>query len=145
MTRYIQYDKSRWQQERERFQLADTHPEPPESAGPIRQTILDIFSRMKTGEQSLWRRVEQDWTDLAGSTIARHAQPVRLERKMLIVAVDSSVWMNELIRYERAPLLARLQEKYGADQIKTVQFQADRRAAVKQSPPAAPRSSAGPN
>ncbi len=136
MSSWKSYDKSRWQQERERFHLTDPDPEPTESAGPIRQTILDIFSRMKTGEQPLWRRVEQEWDGLAGSTIARHAHPVRLERKMLVVAVDSSVWMNELIRYERAPLLARLQEKYGADRIKTIQFQADRRPAVNQSPPA---------
>ncbi len=123
-------DKSRWQQERERFQLPNPDPEPPESAGPIRQTILNIFSRMNTGEPSLWRRVAAEWEDLAGAAIARHARPVRLERKMLVVAVDSAVWMNELIRYERAPLLARLQAKYGADRIKVLHFQADPRAAA---------------
>lgn len=134
MTRWKQYDKSRWQQDQERFHLTDSDPELSDSAGSIRQTIMDIFSRMTAGDQSLWRQVEQEWGHLVGPTIVRHARPVRLDRKTLVVAVDSSVWMNELIRYERAPILLRLQQQYGADRIRAIQFQADPRAAVRNNP-----------
>ena len=122
MTRGNSYDKSRWQQDRERFHLTDSDPEPAESAAPIKKTIMDVFARLESEEPSLWRQLEQEWENLVGVPIARHARPVRLERKTLIVAVDSSVWMNELIRYERGPMLARLQERYGVDRIKEVRF-----------------------
>ncbi len=116
------YNKSRWQQDRERFQLNDPDPAPPGSAAPIRQAILEVFSRLESDEHALWRQLEQEWENLAGTPIARHARPTRLERNTLTVAVDSAVWRNELIRYERGPLLARLQERYGADRIKEIRF-----------------------
>ena len=127
MTRWKYDDKSRWQQDRERFHLADQVPAAPEPDGSIRTTILDIFSRMNSGEQCVWRQVEQEWNNLAGTVIARHTSPVRLDHKMLVVAVDSAVWMNELIRFERAALLVRLQQRVGKDRIKTIHFQADPR------------------
>jgi predicted nucleic acid-binding Zn ribbon protein len=89
-----------------------------------------LYSKLESDEKSLWRRLVQGWEQLAGATIARHARPVRLERGRLIVAVDSAVWMNEFIRYERTPLLARLQRQYGADRIKNLNFQTDPRSAA---------------
>ncbi len=128
MSWWKHYDKSRWQQERERLHLMDTAPAPPDPDISIKTTIRDIFSRMNAGEQSVWRQVEQEWNNLAGTVIARHTSPVRLDHKMLVVAVDSAVWLNELIRFERPALLARLQQRVGKDRIKTIRFQADPRA-----------------
>ena len=127
MSWWKHYDKSRWQQERERLHLMDTAPAPPDPDISIKTTIRDIFSRMNAGEQSVWRQVEQEWNNLAGTVIARHTSPVRLDHKMLVVAVDSAVWLNELIRFERAALLVRLQQRVGKDRIKTIHFQADPR------------------
>jgi len=128
MSWWKHYDKSRWQQDRERFHLMDQQPAPPEPDGSIRTTILNIFSRLNAGEQCVWRQVEQEWNNLVGAVIARHTSPVRLDHKMLVVAVDSAVWLNELIRFERAALLARLQQRVGKDRIKTIHFQADPQA-----------------
>ena len=103
MSWWKHYDKSRWQQERERLHLMDTAPAPPDPDISIKTTIRDIFSRMNAGEQSVWRQVEQEWNNLAGTVIARHTSPVRLDHKMLVVAVDSAVWLNELIRLSGRP------------------------------------------
>lgn len=128
MSRWTRYDKSLWQQNRERLRLTDSHPAPPEPDISIRKTILDVFAMMNAGEQSVWRQVEQAWSRLAGPMIARHARPVRLDQKTLVVAVDNSVWLNELIRYERLPLLTRLQHQVGKDKITAIRFQADPQA-----------------
>ncbi len=128
------YDKSHWLQERERFRLTRAARPPAQSDNYIRQTILDIFSKMNTGERSIWRQLEQEWVDLVGNTIARHARPVRLDRKNLIVAVDSSVWLNELIRYERQAMLAKIQQRLGQDQVQSIRFQVDPQAVLKKDP-----------
>ena len=135
MTRWQPYDKSRWQQDRERLRLTDPEPVPPDSDCSIRKTIMDVFSMMNTRNRCTWRQLEQEWDSLVGPTIARHTQPVRLDRNTLLVAVDSAVWLNELIRYERAPMLACLQKRFGKDNIKALRFQADPQAAVKHSSP----------
>ena len=136
MTRRKHADKSRWELERERLRLTDPEPAPPEPDGSIRQTIMDVFSMMNAGNRCAWRQLAQEWEGLAGATIARHTQPVRMDRNTLLVAVDSAVWLNEMIRYERAPLLARLQERFGKDTIKAIQFQADPQAVFRKKSPA---------
>ncbi len=129
MTRRSRYDKSRWQQERERFHLSQQHPLPPEPAGDIRQAVLDIFTHMQTEERSAWRQLEREWAKLVGPEIAKHARPVRLEQNVLVVGVDSSVWMNELIRYQQSTLLVRCQQCLGQERIKAIRFQPDARPA----------------
>gem|GEM_PF-2577201 len=91
---------------------------------------------MNAGNRCTWRQMEQAWDSLVGPTIARHTQPVRLDRNTLLVAVDSAVWLNELIRYERVSMLARLQERFGKDNIKALQFQVDPQAVLKKCSPA---------
>jgi len=44
-----------------------------------------------------------------------HAQPTGLCKGTLFVAVDSSVWLSEIVRYRRKEILARLQHSFGTD------------------------------
>jgi len=51
------------------------------------------------------RRVEAEvvkvWNHLIESDIVKHAQPTGLRKGTLFVAVDSSVWLSEIVRYRR--------------------------------------------
>ena len=45
-----------------------------------------------------------------------------LHKGTLFVAVDSSVWLSEIVRYHRKEILARLQHSFGRDIIKKISF-----------------------
>jgi hypothetical protein len=54
-------------------------------------------------------RVWQAWDEVVGLTIARNAQPVRLDGSRLVVTVRSSTWLQELSLLQRE-LILRLNE-----------------------------------
>jgi predicted nucleic acid-binding Zn ribbon protein len=62
------------------------------------------------------------WNHLLDPTITAHAQPTGLVRGTLFVQVDSSVWLNEIVRYRRQEVLARLQHSFGKDLIQKISF-----------------------
>ena len=63
------------------------------------------------------------WNNLIDPTITAHAQPTGLLRNStLVVTVDSSVWLNEIVRYRRREILERLQHGFGRDFIARISF-----------------------
>ena len=54
--------------------------------------------------------------------IIAHAQPTGLNKGTLFVTVDSSVWLNEIVRYRRKEVLDRLQHSFGSDLIARISF-----------------------
>jgi len=71
------------------------------------------------------RRAEAEvvkaWSHLDPNIVA-HAQPTGLRNGTLFVAVDSSVWLSEIVRYRRKEILARLQHSFGHDFIARISF-----------------------
>ena len=51
-----------------------------------------------------------------------HAQPTGLRAGTLFVAVDSNVWLSEIVRYRRKEILERLQHSFGRDFIVKISF-----------------------
>jgi predicted nucleic acid-binding Zn ribbon protein len=66
-----------------------------------------------------------EWPALVGKAVAAHCRPGRLEKGELTVFVDSSVWLNELVRYSRQQLLSNLQAKFGRNEVRSVRVQLD--------------------
>ena len=62
------------------------------------------------------------WNRLLDSNVAAHSQPTGLRHGTLFVAVDSSVWLTELVRYRQAEILTRLQSAFGSDRIRRLSF-----------------------
>ncbi len=62
------------------------------------------------------------WNELLDPNIVAHAQPVGLRRGTLFVIVDSSPWLNELVRYRRKEILDRLQHSFGREFIQRISF-----------------------
>lgn len=119
-------DHARWLVTRERFQLPETEPPAAETDLALGDTIKNLFKTIEARRQpALLDLVRQAWRELAGSAVAAHARPGYLERQTLWVFVDSATWLNELSRYERGGLLARLQQRFGAHTIKDVRLRAD--------------------
>jgi predicted nucleic acid-binding Zn ribbon protein len=69
-----------------------------------------------------WRVVEE-WPDIAGEALARHAEAVRVDGDTLVVAVRHPAVMFEL-SHRKAELLTRIQARGGAaaHAIRNVRF-----------------------
>jgi predicted nucleic acid-binding Zn ribbon protein len=59
------------------------------------------------------------WEGVAGPTLARHARPKRLQRGVLLVAVDSAAWMQEL-QFLKHDLRDRLNARLGRVVVREV-------------------------
>jgi len=72
------------------------------------------------------RRAEAEivrvWNHLIDPTLTAHAQPTGIRKGTLFVSVDSSVWLDEIVRYRRREILDRLQHSFGRDLIVRISF-----------------------
>jgi hypothetical protein len=62
------------------------------------------------------------WTHLIDPNIVAHAKPTGINKGTLFVTVDSSVWLDEIVRYRRREILQRLQTSFGRDLITRISF-----------------------
>ncbi len=66
-------------------------------------------------------RIWQAWDEVVGTTIARNAQPIRLDGERLVVVVRNSSWMHEL-SYLKNDLLRQLNGWMGRTVISELHF-----------------------
>jgi hypothetical protein len=64
------------------------------------------------------------WNNLMDPVVAQHARPVNIVKGTLFVSVDSSVWLDEIVRYRRREILQRLRHSFGPDLIQRISFRA---------------------
>ncbi len=131
MTRYLdprqrREDPLRWQVDCERFNLPNEEPPAEESDVAVHDIVKEIFKRIDVRRQpSLLEQIKANWAELAGPGACTHARPGYLDRQILVIFVDSSVWLDELTRYARAGMLARMQKCFGVEAIKDLRLKAD--------------------
>lgn len=87
--------------------------------------IPDLMKKMGLEAESRLSEIEKSWTDLAGPANAAHARPGRWEKGLLVVYVDHHVWLNELKKFASAPLLKKLQAKFGKTAVRQLRFEMD--------------------
>lgn len=126
MRRKRKFNRGRWQVERERCRIPFAAPGA--SSGDAARIDADVTGLMKhlgLGE-SLWlNALENEWVDLVGAELARHARPGKYDNGKLTVFVDSSAWFNELKRFGRNAMLDKLRKRFGAAKICAVDLQFD--------------------
>ncbi len=62
------------------------------------------------------------WNNLIDPSLVAHAQPTGLNKGTLFVTVDSSPWLDEIVRYRRKEILDRLQHSFGRDLIGKISY-----------------------
>jgi predicted nucleic acid-binding Zn ribbon protein len=86
----------------------------------------EIMPRVLSGLRMETRQAETEilkvWTHQIDPNIAAHAQPTGIRKGTLFVTVDSSVWLDEIVRYRRKEILERLQNSFGRDLITRISF-----------------------
>ena len=101
--------------------------EPLERARAVRtQAVAAVLPGVLRGLGLDRKRAEAEiarvWNHLIDPALVAHAQPTGLRNGTLFVTVDSSVWLDEIVRYRRREILDRLQHSFGPDLISRISF-----------------------
>jgi len=92
------------------------------AARPVAALMPQIASRLRMDKRQGEAEIARVWRHLIDPVLTAHAQPVGLNKGTLFVNVDSSVWLDEIVRYRRKEILARLQHSFGREMIQRISF-----------------------
>ena len=92
---------------------------------PVGDVIPAVMRRLGLEDQQWLFALTDEWSGLVGEVVASHCRPGRVERGVLTIFVDSSVWLNELSRYGQGQILKNLRKRFGDEKIRQVLFRLD--------------------
>ncbi len=95
---------------------------PAKPATGVDQLVPKVVKSLGLEQRLQESQVFFHWPDIVGKDIARHAQPVSLRHRLLIVAVDHPVWLQELKRYHKNLLLQKVRERIGKTAVRDIIF-----------------------
>ena len=81
-----------------------------------------VLRELRLDSRQIEAEVIKVWNSLLDPVVTAHAQPTGLTKGTLFVAVDSNVWLSEIVRYRRREILARLQHSFGMQTIQKISF-----------------------
>lgn len=61
------------------------------------------------------------WPEFVGERVAEISEAVKVERHVLYVRVQTSMWRNELV-FMKGKILAKIDREIGSDVIKDIRF-----------------------
>jgi hypothetical protein len=91
-------------------------------AAPLSIVMPKVLSDLRIDQRRSEAEIVKAWNNLLDPNIVAHAQPTGLRKGTLFVAVDSSVWLSEIVRYRRKEILDRLRHCFGRDLIAKISF-----------------------
>lgn len=92
------------------------------AARPTAAFMPQILSKLRMDKRQGEAEIARVWRHLIDPVITAHAQPVGINKGTLFVNVDSSVWLDEIVRYRRKEILDRLQHSFGREVIQRISF-----------------------
>lgn len=87
----------------------------------IKNIVEDIIKKIEPEKIFKTEVLNSSWAKTIGEDNIRHAKPVEVKNKVLIVHVDSSSWLHKLTM-EKARLLTRLRNDLGEDIIEDIRL-----------------------
>ena len=116
-------DDSRLMAARERLRLTEREQPCPEPDLSIRNSITRIFKNIEEQKASPLRTIQDQWKLIAGGIIAGHSRPDRIAGDILYVFVDSSAWMQEIVRFHGHDIVQQIRKLIGPDLVRQARFQ----------------------
>jgi predicted nucleic acid-binding Zn ribbon protein len=92
------------------------------TARTVQSVMPQVLTKLGLDRRRSETEILKVWNHLIDPTVSAHAQPTGLNKGTLFVTVDSSVWLNEIVRYRRREILERLQHSFGKDLISRISF-----------------------
>ena len=90
------------------------------------RTAADVMSKALKDINLEQKRADVEilsvWKDLMDPEIVEHAKPANLHKGTLFVDVDSSVWLDEIVRYRQREILRNMQNSFGRQKIRKISF-----------------------
>ena len=81
----------------------------------LRAALARLPNAQQIADHALWAK----WDAVVGTTLAAHARPRRLQRGILLVAVDSPEWMVE-VQFLKQDLRQRLNAALGRSVVRDI-------------------------
>ena len=91
---------------------------------PIAELTARVLQGMGLDRKRSEAEIVRVWNQLLDPTVTAHAQPTGIRRGTLFVTVDSSVWLDEIVRYRSQEILEQLQTSFGKDFVTRISFRA---------------------
>ncbi len=91
----------------------------PEAIGPI---VRNIVNRLGLKDLAASSRVFEIWPAAVGAAIAGHTRPHSLRDGILVVHVDSSVWLAQLERFRKKQIREKLNRELSGPVVKKIVF-----------------------
>ena len=86
---------------------------------PLGGALGDAFRQYGIERQIREREIFSRWSEIVGTTLARHSEPVRLQHGVLMIHVQNAVWRQEL-SLMRAELSSRINDAIGMELVKEI-------------------------
>lgn len=88
----------------------------------LAHVLPGLMTRLGLEQLTQQRMIVDAWRDLVGEDIARYAQPTRIQRGVLTVSVNNSVWLQELSRYHKSAILQKIAARFNPSPVKDIVF-----------------------
>ncbi|MEO5803281.1 MAG: DUF721 domain-containing protein [Verrucomicrobiota bacterium] len=92
------------------------------TARPAGDIMPRILKDLRIDRRQSESEILKVWNHLIDPNLVAHAKPTGINKGTLFVTVDSSVWLDEIVRYRRHDILQRLQTSFGKDLITRISF-----------------------
>ena len=89
---------------------------------PIQNLLPKVLADLRMDTRRAEAEILRVWNNLIDPTLVAHAQPTGIHKGTLFVTVDSSPWLNEIVRYRRKEILECLHHSFGRELIARISF-----------------------
>ena len=87
----------------------------------VEKIVLKMVGSQTNQNQYNLFKMKACWADIIGNNNAKHCAPVKLERRILTLEVDSSVWANQFVYY-KSQFMEQINGFMGTGYIKDIRF-----------------------
>lgn len=87
----------------------------------VEKTVLKMIGSQANQNQYSLFKMKACWKEIIGNNNAKHCGPVKLERRILTLQVDSSVWANQFLYYKNQ-FIQQINTFIGTDYVKEIKF-----------------------
>ena len=87
----------------------------------VEKVVLNMIGSQSNQNQYNLFKMKDRWADIIGNNNAKHCGPIKLERRILTLQVDSSVWSNQFLYY-KSQFIMQINAFMGTDYVKDIKF-----------------------